>query len=135
MLAYNLSPSFNWDTTGMSDDEMRRFPEELGKLGFVFQLHHLRRTRIDGLAFKEFATALKPGWHVGAGKVAEAVPAAGVTVFAPQAMVGGPRIDGALMAATTHFRHQGHGQGLTNPALGTTRGSTQSAGRLADRME
>ena len=25
MLAYNLSPSFNWDTTGMSDDEMRAF--------------------------------------------------------------------------------------------------------------
>ncbi|MCI0566663.1 MAG: isocitrate lyase, partial [Acidobacteria bacterium] len=23
MLAYNLSPSFNWDTTGMTDDEMR----------------------------------------------------------------------------------------------------------------
>ncbi|HSF38896.1 MAG TPA: isocitrate lyase/phosphoenolpyruvate mutase family protein, partial [Thermoanaerobaculia bacterium] len=36
MLAYNLSPSFNWDTTGMSDDEMKRFPEELGKMGFVF---------------------------------------------------------------------------------------------------
>src|SRR4051812_45449807 len=33
MLAYNLSPSFNWDTTGMSDEEMKRFPEELGKLG------------------------------------------------------------------------------------------------------
>src|SRR4029077_1555379 len=32
MLAYNLSPSFSWDTTGMSDEEMRRFPEELGKL-------------------------------------------------------------------------------------------------------
>ena len=26
MLAYNLSPSFNWDTTGMNDDLMRRFP-------------------------------------------------------------------------------------------------------------
>src|SRR5205085_257483 len=36
MLAYNLSPSFSWDTTGMSDEEMRRFPEELGKLGCVF---------------------------------------------------------------------------------------------------
>ncbi|MGH8967506.1 MAG: isocitrate lyase/phosphoenolpyruvate mutase family protein, partial [Actinomycetes bacterium] len=33
MLAYNLSPSFNWDTTGMTDDEMRAFPEELGKMG------------------------------------------------------------------------------------------------------
>ena len=36
MLAYNLSPSFNWDTTGMNDEKMRRFPEEIGKLGFVF---------------------------------------------------------------------------------------------------
>ena len=26
MLAYNLSPSFNWDTTGMSDEQMKRFP-------------------------------------------------------------------------------------------------------------
>ena len=25
MLAYNLSPSFNWDTTGMSDEQMRAF--------------------------------------------------------------------------------------------------------------
>src|SRR6201987_2090311 len=36
MLAYNLSPSFNWDTTGMTDEEMKRFPEELGKMGFAF---------------------------------------------------------------------------------------------------
>jgi hypothetical protein len=35
-LAYNLSPPFNWDTTGMSDEEMKRFPEELGKMGSVF---------------------------------------------------------------------------------------------------
>ena len=34
MLAYNLSPSFNWDTTGMTDEEMSAFPGELGKLGF-----------------------------------------------------------------------------------------------------
>lgn len=32
MLAYNLSPLFNWGTTGMSEEEMKRFPEELGKL-------------------------------------------------------------------------------------------------------
>src|SRR4030095_13592373 len=36
MLAYNLSPSFNWDTTGMTDEEMCAFPQELGKLGYVF---------------------------------------------------------------------------------------------------
>jgi isocitrate lyase len=59
MLAYNLSPSFNWDTTGMSDDEMKRFPEELGKLGFVFNFITYGGHQIDGLAAEEFATALK----------------------------------------------------------------------------
>jgi isocitrate lyase len=59
MLAYNLSPSFSWDTTGMSDEEMRRFPEELGKLGFVFNFITYGGHQIDGLAAEEFATALK----------------------------------------------------------------------------
>ncbi|HLB77942.1 MAG TPA: isocitrate lyase/phosphoenolpyruvate mutase family protein, partial [Candidatus Dormibacteraeota bacterium] len=54
MLAYNLSPSFNWDTTGMSDEEMRRFPEDLGKLGFVFNFITYGGHQIDGLAAEEF---------------------------------------------------------------------------------
>ena len=56
LLAYNLSPSFNWDTTGMSDEEMRRFPEDLGKLGFVFNFITYGGHQIDGLAAEEFAT-------------------------------------------------------------------------------
>jgi len=35
-LSYNLSPSFNWDAAGMSDDEIKNFIGELGKLGFVW---------------------------------------------------------------------------------------------------
>src|SRR5207237_4936748 len=59
MLAYNLSPSFNWDTTGMSEAEMRRFPEELGKLGDVFNFITCGGQHIDGLAAAEFATGVK----------------------------------------------------------------------------
>jgi isocitrate lyase len=59
MLAYNLSPSFNWDTTGMSDEEMTRYPQELGKMGFVFNFITYGGHQIDGLAAEEFATALK----------------------------------------------------------------------------
>ncbi|HME32400.1 MAG TPA: isocitrate lyase/phosphoenolpyruvate mutase family protein, partial [Terriglobales bacterium] len=59
MLAYNLSPSFNWDTTGMSDEQMKQFPGELGKLGFVFNFITYGGHQIDGLAAEEFATALK----------------------------------------------------------------------------
>ena len=59
MLAYNLSPSFNWDTTGMTDEQMKRFPEELGKLGFVFNFITYGGHQIDGLAAEEFARALR----------------------------------------------------------------------------
>ena len=59
MLAYNLSPSFNWDTTGMNDEQMRRFPEELGRMGFVFNFITYGGHQIDGLAAEEFATALR----------------------------------------------------------------------------
>src|SRR5690606_4915100 len=59
MLAYNLSPSFNWDSTGMSDDEMRAFPEALGKLGFVFNFITYGGHQIDGVAAEEFTTALR----------------------------------------------------------------------------
>jgi len=35
MLAYNLSPSFNWDAAGMNDDEIATFNDDLGQLGYV----------------------------------------------------------------------------------------------------
>ena len=31
MLAYNQSPSFNWDASGLSDEQMRRIIVELGR--------------------------------------------------------------------------------------------------------
>eukprot|EP00835_Amoeboradix_gromovi_P005103 NODE_449_length_8428_cov_0.343979.p1 type:complete len:445 gc:universal NODE_449_length_8428_cov_0.343979:3596-2262(-) len=37
MLAYNLSPSFNWDAAGMSDAKIQSFIWDLGKLGFNWQ--------------------------------------------------------------------------------------------------
>lgn len=36
-LAYNLSPSFNWDNAGMSDLQIQQYTDELGNLGFVWQ--------------------------------------------------------------------------------------------------
>lgn len=36
-LAYNLSPSFNWDAAGLSTQQMQDYIWELGKLGFVWQ--------------------------------------------------------------------------------------------------
>ncbi|KAF8635953.1 hypothetical protein AX15_000119 [Amanita polypyramis BW_CC] len=36
-LAYNLSPSFNWDAAGLGEKDMESFVWELGKIGFIWQ--------------------------------------------------------------------------------------------------
>ena len=100
MLAYNLSPSFNWDTTGMSDDEMKRFPEELGKLGFVFNFITYGGHQIDGMAAEEFATALKEDGMLALARLQRKFRLLESPYRTPQTLVGGPRLDGALTAST-----------------------------------
>ena len=80
MLAYNLSPSFNWDTTGMTDDEMRDFPVELGKLGYVFNFITYGGHQVDGMAAEEFATALEAGRHALARPPATQIAAGRITL-------------------------------------------------------
>lgn len=55
MLAYNLSPSFNWDAAGMSDNEMRSFSDKLAALGFVWQFITLAGFHADALVIDNFA--------------------------------------------------------------------------------
>jgi isocitrate lyase len=100
MLAYNLSPSFNWDTTGMSDDEMRQFPDELGKLGFVFNFITYGGHQIDGLAAEEFATALKQDGMLSLARLQRKFRLLESPYRTPQTLVGGPRSDAALMASS-----------------------------------
>jgi isocitrate lyase len=100
MLAYNLSPSFNWDTTGMSDDEMRRFPVELGKLGFVFNFITYGGHQIDGLAAEEFATALKQDGMLSLARLQRKFRLVESPYRTPQTLVGGPRLDAALIASS-----------------------------------
>jgi isocitrate lyase len=115
MLAYNLSPSFNWDTTGMSDEEMKRFPEELGKLGYVFNFITYGGHQIDGVAAEEFATALKEDGMLGLARLQRKFRLLDSPYRTPQTLVGGPRLDGALMASS--------GRTAATKAMG--KGSTQ----------
>ena len=115
MLAYNLSPSFNWDTTGLSDDEMRRFPEELGKLGFVFNFITYGGHQIDGLAAEEFATALRDDGMLALARLQRKFRLLESPYRTPQSLVGGDRLDAALMAAS--------GRTAATKAMGA--GSTQ----------
>jgi isocitrate lyase len=118
MLAYNLSPSFNWDTTGMSDAEMMQFPEQLGKLGFVFNFITYGGHQIDGLAAEEFSTALREDGMLALARLQRKFRLLESPYRTPQALVGGDRLDGALMASSgrtaatkamgkgsTHYQH------------------------------
>jgi len=115
MLAYNLSPSFSWDTTGMTDEQMKCFPEELGKLGFVFNFITYGGHQIDGLAAEEFATALRQDGMLSLARLQRKFRLLESPYRTPQTLVGGPRLDAALMAAS--------GRTATTKAMG--KGSTQ----------
>lgn len=115
MLAYNLSPSFNWDTTGMSDEEMRQFPEELGKLGFVFNFITYGGHQIDGLAAEEFAASLRENGMLALARVQRRFRLLDSGYRTPQTLVGGPRADAALLSIA--------GRTSTTKAMGE--GSTQ----------
>ncbi|HEV7199329.1 MAG TPA: isocitrate lyase ICL2 [Candidatus Limnocylindria bacterium] len=116
MLAYNLSPSFNWDTTGMTDEEMRQFPEELARLGYVFNFITYGGHQIDGLAAEEFTTALLEDGMLALARLQRRFRLLESPYRTPQTLVGGPRADAALLAAS--------GQTATTKAMGV--GSTQA---------
>jgi len=55
MLAYNLSPSFNWDASGMTDAQMESFIWDLAKMGFCWQFITLAGFHCDSLSIDLFA--------------------------------------------------------------------------------
>ncbi len=115
MLAYNLSPSFNWDTTGMTEDEMREYPAELGRLGFVFNFITYGGHQIDGMAGEEFAASLQQDGMLALARLQRKFRLVDSPYKTPQTLVGGPRLDAALMASS--------GRTATTRAMG--KGSTQ----------
>ncbi len=115
MMAYNLSPSFNWDTTGMNDEQMRAFPVELGKMGFVFNFITYGGHQIDGLASEEFAASLREDGMLALARLQRKFRLLESGYKTPQTLVGGPRADAGLMALS--------GRTSTTKAMG--QGSTQ----------
>merc|ERR1711904_632502 len=55
MLAYNLSPSFNWDGAGMTDAQMESFVWDLAKMGFCWQFITLAGFHCNALSIDLFA--------------------------------------------------------------------------------
>jgi isocitrate lyase len=115
MLAYNLSPSFNWDSTGMSDDDMRAFPQQIADAGFVFNFITYGGHQIDGVAAEEFASALLHDGMLALAQVQRKLRLLDSPYRTPQTHVGGPRLDAALAASSART--------ATTKAMG--KGSTQ----------
>ena len=136
MLAYNLSPSFNWDTTGLSDDEMRRFPRSSGSSASSSTSSRTAGHQIDGLAAEEFATALREDGMLALARLQRKfrllespVPNAAVT---RRRRPAGRGVDGRFRADRGD---QGDGQGIhAAPAPGPDRGADQAAGGVAGGM-
>ena len=112
---------------------MKHFPEELGKLGFVFNFITYGGHQIDGLAAEEFATALKQDGMLSLARLQRKFRLLESPYRTPQTLVGGPaagcRADGRFRP---HRHHQGHGQGIhPAPAPGADRAAAKRARRVA----
>jgi len=94
---------------------MRRFPEELGKMGFVFNFITYGGHQVDGVASEEFATALRQDGMLALARLQRKIRLVESPYKTPQTLVGGPRLDAALAASSGHT--------ATTTAMG--KGSTQ----------
>lgn len=59
MLAYNLSPSFNWEKAGLDEQGLKTFVKDIGKLGFVWQFITLAGFHGNALITDTFAKNFK----------------------------------------------------------------------------
>ncbi|CAB4254016.1 similar to Saccharomyces cerevisiae YER065C ICL1 Isocitrate lyase, catalyzes the formation of succinate and glyoxylate from isocitrate, a key reaction of the glyoxylate cycle [Maudiozyma barnettii] len=98
-LAYNLSPSFNWQKA-MSVDEQYTFIDRLGKLGYVWQFITLAGIHTTALSINAFARDFqKDGMKAYAQNIQQKEMDDGVDVLKHQKWSGAEYIDGILKLA------------------------------------
>ncbi|CCF60702.1 hypothetical protein KAFR_0L00940 [Kazachstania africana CBS 2517] len=98
-LAYNLSPSFNWQTA-MSINEQATFIDRLGKLGYIWQFITLAGLHTTALAINNFAHDFAhDGMKAYAQKIQQKEMDENVDVLKHQKWSGAEYIDGLLKLA------------------------------------
>jgi isocitrate/methylisocitrate lyase len=118
MLAYNLSPSWNWDAWGFTDDQIRRFAAELGKMGYVFNFITYAGHQTEALMNGRLARALKEEGVLGFVRLIQrSLRLANDPAQFPQTFVGGPWAD--------MFRRAARGPSLTTSSMGGKSTETQ----------
>lgn len=103
MLAYNLSPSFNWSgMKGMDDNAIRQFQKELGKRGFAWHFITLAGFHTNALAIDTFAKAYagKDGVLSYVQMIQREEKRLGVETLTHQKWSGAELMDNAMMIAT-----------------------------------
>ncbi|CCE64913.1 hypothetical protein TPHA_0J00910 [Tetrapisispora phaffii CBS 4417] len=99
MMAYNLSPSFNWQKA-MSTDEQETFIDRLGKQGYCWQFITLAGLHTSALTTFEFTKAFhETGMKAYANAVQQREMDLGVDVLKHQKWSGAEYIDGLLKLA------------------------------------
>ena len=111
LLAYNLSPSWNWDAWGFTDDQIRNFAAELGKMGYVFNFITYAGHQTEALMNGRLARALKEEGVLGFVRLIQrSLRLANDPAQFPQTFVGGPWADS--------FRRAARGPSLTTSSMG-----------------
>jgi isocitrate lyase len=111
MLAYNLSPSWNWDAWGFTDDQIRAFANELGKMGYVFNFITYGGHQTEALSNGRLARALKEEGVLGFVRLVQrTLRLANDPAQYPQTFVGGEWAD--------RFRRAARGPSLTTSSMG-----------------
>lgn len=111
MLSYNLSPSWNWDAWGFTDDQIRSFANDLGKMGYVFNFITYAGHQSEALVNGRLARALKEEGVLGFVRLIQrSLRLANDPAQYPQTFVGGPWSD--------RFRRAARGSSLTTSSMG-----------------
>ncbi|KAE8214751.1 hypothetical protein CF319_g1303 [Tilletia indica] len=100
-LAYNLSPSFNWDAAKLTTDQMRSYVWDLGKLGFVWQFITLGGLHSNAYISDVFAKAFaKEGMKAYVEQVQRKERESGCDVLTHQKWSGADFVDNLLKTVT-----------------------------------
>jgi len=101
MLAYNNSPSFNWDAAGLSDDQMRTFIWDLASMGYCWQFITLAGFHQDALGIAQFARRYKTdGMAAYVQDIQRQERSKGVSTLTHQKWSGSELIDAYLKTVT-----------------------------------
>jgi isocitrate lyase len=123
LFAYNLSPSFNWDASGLTDAQIGSLQDELGKQGFVWQFITLAGFHGNALQVSRFSKAYAKDKMIAYVNTIQRMEAKeGIETLTHQKWSGAELIDSQSTAITGGLSSTGiDGKSSTENQFGTKR--------------